>query len=199
MLDWIASFLEGGGAWAIAALMLLENVFPPIPSELIMPLAGFNAARGTIPLWLAISAGAAGSLAGAYLWYLVGLVYGPDRLRRVIARHGRWLTMTPAQLDRAQGWFDRHGRAVVFFGRFVPTVRTLISVPAGLARMFLPRFLLFSALGSLIWCGALAVAGYWLQGSYQQVGSWLNPISTAVILALVAFYLWRVIRWKPDR
>ncbi|MDP5306597.1 DedA family protein [Paracoccus spongiarum] len=196
MLDWIASFLEGGGAWAIAALMLLENIFPPIPSELIMPMAGFNAARGTIPLWLAIAAGAAGSLAGAYLWYLVGLLYGPQRLRRIVARHGRWVTMTPEQLDRAQGWFDRHGRSVVFFGRFIPTVRTLISVPAGLAGMFLPRFLVFSGLGSLIWCGALAGAGYWLEDSYDRVGAWLNPLSTAVILALVAAYLWRVIRWR---
>jgi membrane protein DedA with SNARE-associated domain len=198
LFDGIASFLEGGGAWAIAALMLLENVFPPIPSELIMPLAGFNAARGTIPLWLAIGAGATGSLAGAYLWYLVGLIYGPDRLRKLVRRHGRWLTMTPSELDRAQAWFNRHGRSVVFFGRFVPTVRTLISVPAGLARMFLPGFILFSGLGSLIWCAALALAGYWLEDRYDQVSSWLNPVSTAVIVALLLAYLWRVIHWCPD-
>jgi membrane protein DedA with SNARE-associated domain len=198
VLDWIASFIEGGGPWAIAALMLLENVFPPIPSELIMPMAGFNAAKGSIPLWLAILAGAGGSLAGAYLWYLVGLIYGPERLRKLVRRHGRWLTMTPGELDRAQEWFDRHGRSVVFFGRFVPTVRTLISVPAGLARMFLPGFLLFTGLGSVIWCAALALAGYWLEGSYDRVGQWLNPVSTAVILLLVGVYLWRVIRWRPE-
>lgn len=198
MFDWIASFLEGGGAWAIAALMLSENVFPPIPSELIMPMAGFNAARGTIPLWLAIGAGAAGSLAGAYLWYLVGLIYGPDRLRRLVRRHGRWLAMTPSELDRAQRWFDRHGRPVVFFGRFVPTVRTLISVPAGLARMFLPGFILFSGLGSLIWCAALALAGYWLRDGFDRVGAWLNPLSTAVVVGLIAVYLWRVVRWRAD-
>lgn len=199
MLGWISGFIEGGGAWAIAALMLLENVFPPIPSELIMPLAGFNAARGDLPLWLAILAGGAGSLAGAYLWYLVGLAYGKARLRKMVARHGRWLTMTPADVDRAQAWFDRHGRSAVFFGRFIPTVRTLISVPAGLARMFLPRFVLYSALGSLVWCGALALAGYWLEERYDQISAWLNPLSTLVILLLVAGYLWRVIRWRPDR
>jgi membrane protein DedA with SNARE-associated domain len=199
VFDWITTFLESGGAWAIAALMLLENVFPPIPSELIMPLAGFNAARGTISLWLVIAAGAAGSLAGAYLWYLVGLIYGRARLQKLVARHGRWLTMTPSELDRAQNWFDKHGRSVVFFGRFVPTVRTLISVPAGLARMFLPGFLLFTGLGSIIWCSALTLAGYWLEDSYDQVGHWLNPVSTAVILILVAGYLWRVMRWRPDR
>lgn len=199
MLDFIASFLQGGGAWAIAALMLLENVFPPIPSELIMPLAGFNAARGTIPLWLAITAGSAGSLAGAWLWYAVGLAYGPVRLRRLVARHGRWLTMTPDQLDRAQGWFDRHGRSVVFFGRFIPTVRTLISVPAGLARMLLPRFLIFSAAGSAIWCAALTLSGYWLEDRYDRISDWLNPLSTAVVAALVVAYLWRVVRWKPEQ
>nr|WP_252733861.1 DedA family protein [Paracoccus marinaquae] len=179
--------------------MLLENVFPPIPSELIMPLAGFNAARGEIALWLAIAAGAAGSMAGAYLWYLVGLAFGQDRLRRVVARHGRWLTMTPAQLDRAQRWFDRHGSAVVFFGRFIPTVRTLISVPAGIARMLLPRFLLYTALGSTIWCAALALAGYWLEDRYEEVSSWLHPVSNAIIFGLIALYLWRVIRWRPAR
>lgn len=197
MFDWITSFLEGGGAWAIAALMFLENVFPPIPSELIMPLAGFNAASGATSLWLTICAGAAGSLAGAYLWYLVGLIFGERRLRKLVRRHGRWLTMTPAELDRAQGWFDRHGRSVVFFGRFVPTVRTLISVPAGIARMFLPRFLLFSGLGTAVWCAALAGAGYLLGDSYDRVSAWLNPVSTAVVAALVAAYLWRVLRWQP--
>lgn len=190
--------IEGGGAFAIAALMLLENVFPPIPSELIMPLAGFNAARGGTSLLAVILAGAAGSLAGAWMWYLVGRAYGANRLRRMIARHGRWLTMTPSELERAQQWFDRHGRSAVFFGRLCPTVRTLISVPAGLARMFMPRFILFSALGSLLWCSALALAGYWLESRYEQVSAWLNPVSTVIVIALIAVYIWRVIRWRPD-
>lgn len=198
MFDWITSFLESGGAWAIAALMFLENLFPPIPSELIMPLAGFNAARGSISLWLVILSGSAGSLAGAYFWYLVGRAFGRDRLHRLIARHGRWLTMTPADLDRAQGWFDRHGRSTVFFGRFIPTVRTLISVPAGLARMAVPRFVLFSAMGSAIWCAVLTLAGYWLTDSYDRVSHWLNPLSTGVVVALGGVYLWRLLRWRPD-
>ncbi|RJE89430.1 DedA family protein [Paracoccus onubensis] len=198
MFDWISSFLEGGGALAIAALMLLENVFPPIPSELVMPLAGFNAARGGTPLWLTILSGTAGSLAGAWLWYLIGRAFGDKRLRRLIARHGRWLTMTPSELDRAQAWFERHGAAVVFFGRLVPTIRTLISIPAGIARMSTPRFLLFSALGSFLWCTFLALAGYWLEGRYEQVSAWLNPASTLIVVALIGIYLWRVIRWRPD-
>ncbi|TGN60064.1 DedA family protein [Paracoccus liaowanqingii] len=198
MFDWITGLLEGGGAWAIAALMLLENVFPPIPSELIMPLAGFNAARGGTPLWLAILAGGIGSTLGAWFWYALGRAYGPARLHLLVARHGRWLTLTPSELTRAQGWFARHGGAAVFFGRFLPTIRTLISVPAGLARMPTGRFLIFTALGSFIWSGGLALAGYALEGGYDAVSGWIDPLSTAIVLAIVAAYLWRVVRWRPD-
>ena len=94
MFEWITGLLESGGAWAIFALMLLENIFPPIPSELIMPLAGFNAARGGTPLWLAILAGGVGSTLGAWFWYVIGVAYGPARMRRVVVRYGRWLTLT---------------------------------------------------------------------------------------------------------
>ena len=198
MFDWITGFLDSGGAWAIAALMLLENVFPPIPSELIMPLAGFNAARGGTPLWLAVLAGGLGSLAGAYLWYLVGRAFGAHRLRRLIARHGRWLTLTLSEFEVAEGWFQRHGRKIVFLGRFVPTVRTLISIPAGIERMPQAQFLLFTALGSFIWSGGLALAGYLLEDQYERVEHWINPVSTAVVVGIIALYVWRVIRWKPD-
>jgi membrane protein DedA with SNARE-associated domain len=198
VFDWITGFLDSGGAWAIAALMLLENVFPPIPSELIMPLAGFNAARGGTPLWLAVLAGGLGSLAGAYLWYLVGRAFGAHRLRRLIARHGRWLTLTLSEFEVAEGWFQRHGRKIVFLGRFVPTVRTLISIPAGIERMPQAQFLLFTALGSFIWSGGLALAGYLLEDQYERVEHWINPVSTAVVMGIIALYVWRVIRWKPD-
>ena len=198
MFEWITGLLESGGAWAIFALMLLENIFPPIPSELIMPLAGFNAARGGTPLWLAVLAGGLGSLAGAYLWYLVGRAFGAHRLRRLIARHGRWLTLTLSEFEVAEGWFQRHGRKIVFLGRFVPTVRTLISIPAGIERMPQAQFLLFTALGSFIWSGGLALAGYLLEDQYERVEHWINPVSTAVVVGIIALYVWRVIRWKPD-
>lgn len=198
MFDWITGILESGGAWAIAALMFLENVFPPIPSELIMPLAGFNAARGGTPIWLAILAGGLGSLAGAYFWYLIGRAFGPIRMRMLVMRHGRWLTMNLSELDRAEAWFQRHGAAIVFFGRFIPTVRTLISIPAGIERMPQIPFLIFTGLGSMIWSGALALAGYVLEDRYEQVEQWVNPVSTAVVLTIVAVYIYRVIRWKPD-
>lgn len=198
MFDWIAAFLDSGGAWAIAALMFLENVFPPIPSELIMPLAGFNAARGGTPLWQALLAGGLGSLAGAWFWYLAGRAFGAHRLRRLIASHGRWLTLTLSEFEAAEGWFNRYGAAVVFFGRFIPTVRTLISIPAGIERMPQGRFLAFTALGSFIWSGGLMLAGYLLEDQYDRVEHWIDPLSTAVVIGIVALYVWRVIRWKPD-
>ena len=185
-------------SFGLALLMLLENVFPPIPSELIMPLAGFNAARGGTPLWLAILAGGLGSLAGAYMWYWVGRAFGRLRLRALIARHGRWLTLSVADVDRAQAWFDRHGAIAVLLGRLLPTIRTLISVPAGLAQMPFGRFLAWSAVGTFAWTTLLGLAGYLLEAGYARVEAWVNPVSTAIVAGIVAVYLWRVITWKGD-
>ncbi|MRX51314.1 DedA family protein [Paracoccus sp. S-4012] len=199
MIDWIANLIAQIGPLGVALLMFLENVFPPIPSELIMPLAGFNAAQGTMSLPVVILAGTAGSLAGATLWYLLGRAVGAERIRRLAARHGRWLTVSPGDVDRASAWFDRHGGKAVFFGRLVPAVRTLISIPAGLAGMPLGRFLGWSALGSLLWTTFLAIAGYMLEGAYARVERWVDPVSTFVVIAVVVIYVWRVITWKPHR
>jgi membrane protein DedA with SNARE-associated domain len=192
MFDWITGFLEQGGYLAVAFLMFLENVFPPIPSELVMPLAGFTAAQGETRLIPAILAGTAGSLAGAVVWFYAGRWLGAERLKQIARRHGRWLTMTPGEVDRACAWFGRYGGRAVFLGRMVPAVRTLISVPAGIAGMSLPRLLLYSALGTLVWTAALAVAGYLLESQYDRVAEWMNPVSNAVLVGLVGWYLWRV-------
>ena len=120
MFDWITSIVERMGPIGVALLMFLENVFPPIPSELVMPLAGFVAERGDFPLWRAIIAGSLGSLAGAVGWYLVGRKVGEKRLRRWVDDHGRWLTLSCEDIDKAKDWFDRHGGAAVFIGRLIP-------------------------------------------------------------------------------
>lgn len=195
MFDWITALIDQLGLPGVALMMFLENVFPPIPSELIMPLAGFNAAQGRMGLVGVILAGTLGSLAGAVLWYLLGRAVGTARLRRLAARHGRWLTVTPGELDRADAWFDRHGGIAVFLGRLVPTVRTLISIPAGLSEMPLGRFLLWSGLGTLIWTTFLALAGYLLEDAYHRVENWVNPVSTVVVVGIVGLYLWRVATW----
>ena len=198
MFDWIVAVLDRAGYPGIALLMFLENVFPPIPSELIMPLVGFTAARGEFSLPLAVLSGTFGSLAGALLWYWIGLRFGRARIERLAERHGRWLTLTPADIERASAWFARHGGTAVLIGRLVPTIRTLISVPAGLHRMPAGLFLLYSGIGTLGWTGLLTAAGYVLEARYQDVSAYLNPISTVVVVALLLWYFWRVVTFKPQ-
>src|SRR3546814_11839003 len=124
-----------------------------------MPLAGFAAARGDLNIILVVASGAAGSLLGAVFWYAVGCWLGSERLKRWAGRHGRWLTLAPDDIDKACAWFDRHSAKAVFFGRLVPAVRTLISVPAGIAGLGRRRFLLYSTLGPVLWTGVLAATG----------------------------------------
>ena len=196
MFDWISGIIDQIGYIGIAFLMFIENVFPPIPSELIMPLAGFNAAQGEMTFWGVLIAGIAGSLAGAYLWYWIGLKIGARRIKLLAAKHGRWLTVSPEEFEQAQGWFDRHGGMAVLIGRLIPTVRTFISVPAGLVHMPFIRFMIYSAIGTTVWTAFLATAGYLLESQYQRISDWLNPVSTAVVVGIVAAYLWRVATYR---
>lgn len=192
MFDWITGFIEQTGYFGIALLMFAENVFPPIPSELIMPLAGFTAARGELSIVGAVLVGAVGSVLGSTLWYFAGYWLGGDRLRRFAARHGRWLTVTQGDIDRACAWFGRHGGKAVLIGRLVPAVRTLISVPAGIAEMRLPPFLIYSGIGTLIWTALLGGAGFLLGTQYRRVVDWLDPVSDVVIGILILWYIYRV-------
>jgi membrane protein DedA with SNARE-associated domain len=198
LFDFIARTIGSAGYPGIALLMLLENILPPLPSELIMPMAGFVAAGGELTLAGVILAGTLGSVAGALPWYYLGKWLGRERLRAWAGKHGRWLTLTPAQVDRVDAWFARHCGKAVFFGRLAPGIRTLISLPAGLFKMSLQRFLLFTALGSSLWSTALAVAGHSLRDGYEQVAHVLNPATNVIVGAIVLVYLYRVIRWRPD-
>lgn len=197
MFDFITGLIGQAGYLGIFALMLVENVFPPIPSELIMPLAGFNAAQGRLNVVLVVLSGTLGSVAGALPWYYAGKLIGIGRLRDWSGRHGRWLTLTPEEVDVAQDRFKRHGAVAVFLGRLVPAVRTLISVPAGVAEMPMPVFLLFTALGSLLWTAALAGAGYLLESQYERVAEFLNPVTNVVVGLIVIVYIYRVITFRP--
>jgi membrane protein DedA with SNARE-associated domain len=184
------------GAFGIGLLMFLENVFPPIPSELIMPLAGYSASKGDVNIVMVIVAGTIGSLAGATVWFVAGLMIGEERVKGLAARFGRWLTVTPDEVDKADAWFDRHGAKAVLIGRLVPTVRTLISVPAGLSGMSWTRFLIYSGIGTTLWTAFLALTGYALGSQYEAIEQWINPVSNLVLAAIVALYLWRVATWK---
>lgn len=192
MFDWIVAVVSQAGYLGVAALMFSENIFPPIPSELIMPLAGFAAARGELSFAGVLIAGTLGSVAGLHVWYEIGRAIGADRLKRWSARHGRWLGIAPDEVDAAESWFHRHGRYAVLLGRLVPTVRTLISVPAGIACMDRWRFLLYSTIGTAIWAGFLTYLGTALDSRYEQVSAWLNPVTNVVVLVLGAIYVYRV-------
>ncbi|HWL56908.1 MAG TPA: DedA family protein [Paracoccus sp. (in: a-proteobacteria)] len=197
MFDWVVSTIEGWGYLGVLLLMVAENLFPPIPSEIIMPLAGFLAGRGDLSLALTILAGTVGSVIGTLFWYYVGKAIGEARLKRFAARHGRLLTLSPSDIDKAREWFDRHGTAAVFFGRMLPTIRTLISVPAGLSTMPFGKFLIFTTLGSALWTGMLTVAGLILHENYALVADYVDPLSKLVVAVVVVVYLYRVFTWKP--
>ena len=194
MLDWISTVIEATGAVGVALLMFLENVFPPIPSEVIMPLAGYFASLGRIAFGWVLVGGAVGSV--AWIWYEAGRRLGHARVRALAERHGRWLTLTPEEVDRARDWFARNGETAVFLGRLLPGLRTLISVPAGVARMPRGRFLAWTTLGSTIWTALLATAGWLLGEGFGVVDAWLEPVSTAVVGALLGIYVWRVATYR---
>ena len=196
MFTLITAIIHKTGLLGVALLMLLENLVPIIPSELIMPMAGFESARGTFGTVLVIVAGTAGSIVGGAAWYWIGRALGLARLKRWAEGGGRWLTLTPDEITRGEAWFERWGPAAVCVGRALPGVRGFICIPAGVARMPFRVFLIWSSLGALIWSALLTFAGYALQARYLQVEHWLNPVTDAIILILVALYLFRVISFR---
>ena len=196
MFDWITQLVQQTGYFGIALLMFAENVFPPIPSELIMPLAGYTAAQGNQSLVLVVASGTVGSVLGALFWYYVGSWYGSHRLKRFASRHGRWLTLSPEEVDQAQDIFTRHQTKAVLFGRLIPAVRSLISVPAGVTSMPIPSFLLWTTLGTALWSSLLSGAGYLLQSQYALVGDYLNPVSNVAVGLITVWYVYRVVTFK---
>lgn len=197
MFDWITHWVAEGGYAGVFALMFLENLFPPIPSEVIMPLAGFAAAQGRLDPWLTLLAGTAGTVLGAFPWYAAGYWFGRHRIKRMAARFGRWLTVSPAEVDHAILWFRRRGLWAVLIGRLVPAVRTLISVPAGIARMPMGVFLVLTTLGSAAWTAVLMLAGMMLEDQYARIERLLDPGTTIVLGLSLAIYVWRVVTYKP--
>ena len=196
MENWVGSIIESLGYAGVAFLMFFENLFPPIPSEVVMPLSGYTAAQGKLSIFGVIVAGTFGSVVGAVFWYYVARWLGEDRLKRWARKHGRWITLGPSDIERADDWFDRYGGWVVFFGRLVPTIRTLVAIPAGLFGMPLGRYLVLTTLGSAIWTGVLAAIGWWLGSQWTSISSYLDPFTYAVLAAVVAIYIYRVVTFE---
>jgi membrane protein DedA with SNARE-associated domain len=199
MHAWIIGIIHNRGYAGLVWLAILETAFPPIPSELIMPLGGYLASRGSLTLAGVIAAGTLGSVIGALLLYGASRWFGEQRLKSFADRHGRWLTLTPRDVERASAWFGRYGTWAVFACRVMPGLRSLISIPAGLQRMNLLKFTLATALGSLLWTGLLAYAGFILGANFAQIGDYIGPVSDAVIAGIVVVYVWRVVRHKGGK
>src|SRR5690606_21806018 len=170
----------------------LENVFPPIPSEVVLPAAGFAAAEGSANVGGMVAAATAGSVAGAWVLYLVAAALGPVRLHAFPARHGRWVGVKPGDLERAEYWFDDHASIAVLVCRCIPLIRSLVSVPAGFRRTEPVTFTLYTVLGSLVWNTTLVLAGYALGDNWETVSEYVDVLQYVVVAAIAAALAWWV-------
>ena len=198
MLDWISDtavdIIDRLGYVGVALLVALENLFPPIPSEVVLPFAGFVARDGRASLPGMIIAATVGSLIGAWALYGIAAWIGPERLERFLLRYGRWLRLTPADITRAEQWFDRRANVAVLVGRCIPLIRSLISIPAGFRRMPFGLFTLFTVLGSLVWNTVMIGVGYALRSRWDRVEPVLSVVQYVVIAAIVvllARFIWK--------
>ncbi|MGV9691991.1 DedA family protein [Streptomyces sp. NPDC003444] len=200
LAGWAIGLVETLGGPGAGLAVALENLFPPLPSEVILPLTGFAAGQGVLTLFSALFWTTLGSVVGALVLYWLGALLGRERVHALWARLPLVKT---SDLERTEEWFARHGTKAVFLGRMVPVVRSLVSAPAGVERMSLPLFVALTALGSLIWNAALILAGYWLGDQWDVVGRYVGFVSKAVLvlggLALVVYVTVRVRGRDRDR
>lgn len=196
---WLIDFIESAGAPGVGLLMFAENIVVFIPSELIMPLAGFYAAAGRINFWAAIIDGTIGAHAGSLAWYWLGRHFSKERFENFVRRHGAWLGIEPRNVEGADRWFHRHGSLAILTGRLIPAIRTFISVPAGFSRMPLVKFVPLSLAGTFVFNFILAEAGSELGTHFREVTNYVHPISIAVVATLFAVWLWRVVRMHRSR
>ncbi|MBZ9713496.1 DedA family protein [Deinococcus multiflagellatus] len=199
MADWVQNLMDSMGYLGILLLMILENIFPPIPSELIMPSAGFAASRGDLSLPLVILVGTVGSVLGTLPLYYLGRAFGEEKLVKWADQYGKWLTLSGKDIRKADDWFDKHGTKAVLFGRLVPGIRSLLSLPAGMSEMPMAKFLIYSSIGSAVWASILAGAGYLLGENYDRVEQYVGPASKVILaVVVVAAIVWFVRRKKAQ-
>lgn len=198
LTDWVVDVIERLSYVGVALLVALENLFPPIPSEIVLPFAGFVARdRGGIALPGMILAATAGSIAGAWALYWIARLVGRDRLERFLVRYGKWLRLTTDDIARAESWFDRRAVVAVLVGRCVPLIRSVVSIPAGFRQMPFGLFTLYTVIGSLVWNTALIGAGYLLRDNWEDVEPVLDVVQYVVIALIVAVIVWFI--WKRRR
>ncbi|PKP93223.1 MAG: DedA family protein [Alphaproteobacteria bacterium HGW-Alphaproteobacteria-16] len=196
MTEFILNLIAWGGYVGIFLLMVIENVFPPIPSEVIMGLGGMAVARGDMSMTPLLIWGTAGTTIGNLFWYAIGRWIGYERLKPFVDRHGRWLTLRWEDVEALHNFFLKHGGWVVFVFRFLPTFRTMISLPAGMAKMGMPRFLFATFAGSAVWNAVLAYAGLLLGSRFERLQDYVGPVAVVFTVAVIGGWLWRVVMWK---
>jgi membrane protein DedA with SNARE-associated domain len=193
-LSWIMSLIETLGYVGVAVVVALESVFPPIPSEAVLPLTGFLVSQGRMSFVGALIASTIGAVVGALILYWVGYALGEDRVRALVKQYGRWMLLTEEDLERAQAWFEDHGRIAVLIGRLTPFVRSLVSIPAGVTRMPLLTFTVYTAIGSALWNAVLIGAGWLLGASWSHVQEYQQYVAYAVFATLglvISWFAWR--------
>jgi membrane protein DedA with SNARE-associated domain len=196
--NWVFSIVDRLGEVGVGMLIFLENIVPPVPSEVILPLAGFRARTGALNVWLVWPAATAGSVLGALVLYGVGAWLGYDRLHALAGK--RWFILTSqSDLDRGDRIFERHGGKMVLLGRCVPLIRSVVSIPAGIAKMPLPRFLTLTAVGSGVWNALFIGLGWILGDQWGRVQGWLGPVSYVVIGLVVVGLAWLAVRKLRSR
>jgi membrane protein DedA with SNARE-associated domain len=202
---WIEELIAAIGYPGIVLVMAIENIFPPIPSEAVLPFAGALSAKGELDFWGAVAAGTAGSLIGAVVLYAIGYFAREAGVRKLVATYGKYLFISEKDLDRGAAWFERYGEAVIFFGRLIPIIRSIISVPAGYTRMNFGRFLLFTTLGTALWSLILTYVGRLLGENWEDIKNFIEPYQNTTLIAIIAivagFIGWRALRWwqrKPS-
>lgn len=198
----VIDIIERFGYTGIALLIALETIFPPLPSEIILPMGGFTASRGDLMLWGVILAATLGSVIGALVLYAVGYWFGQERLYWLVDRYGRYVLLKQSDIDKANGWFERYNTKAVLIGRMIPVVRSLISIPAGLTRMSLPTFIVYTTIGSALWNSALIGSGYMLGNNWDEVEQYVGYLQYAVILGAIAgagWFVWSRLRSRGNR
>lgn len=185
MEAWITGVMESYGYAGIFFLILMENIFPPIPSEVVLTVGGFMTTTSGMTVFGVIAASTAGSVSGAIILYYLGRWLSVERLEGIIERHGKWLRVKKQDLYKADAWFDRYGNWTVFFGRLIPVVRSLISIPAGMSGMKLKWFLLFTTAGTLIWNTILVFIGSAVGENREAIMRQLELYSNFVYVLLI--------------
>lgn len=198
LTSWVTDVVERLGYLGVAFLVALENVFPPIPSEIILPLAGFLTGEGKFNFFLMVLAATCGAVIGALILYYVAAWFGEHRIRALTRRYGKWFQITEKDLDRADEWFDKYGHYAVLLGRCAPIIRSIVSLPAGLRRMPLVPFITYTAAGATVWNVVLIGAGYLLGNNWddveQYVGYFQYVVIAAIVIAAGWFFFSRVVR-----